>query len=279
MTRTAEKVASEYDLNGHNVVITGCNSGIGFETARVLANRGARIIGLARNREKAQHALSDFNNDPIPVACDLSSIAGVRKATEAITQELDIIIANAGVMALQKKTLINNIEAHFFVNHLAHFELVTQLLPQLKPGGRVIVVASAAHTFSRKPIDLSDLSWSKRAYKPWVAYGQSKLANILFTKELATRLPANQTANCLHPGIIDSNLWRHVPNDRLKYVLKGVEYGAATSVMLAVSDKFNEVTGEYFSGGKQGTPSSFAQDTKAASDLWYASEEILRTYK
>ena len=201
---------------------------------RVLSMRGARIIGLARTLEKAKKACALVCKDYLPIACEMSEFESIQKAIKKIDEPIDIIIGNAGVMWIQEKTTYYGIEAHLFINHIAHFAIINGLLSKLTDKGKVIVLSSAIHSFVKgKGLNFDDLSW-KRKYSAWSAYAHSKLANILFVKELAKRLKPNQIVNAVHPGIIDSDLWRNSPEDKKKYSLKSVEIGAATSVYLAL---------------------------------------------
>jgi NAD(P)-dependent dehydrogenase (short-subunit alcohol dehydrogenase family) len=279
---TAEDVTRGLDLAGQTILITGCNSGIGFETMRVLALRGARVLGAARTLSKAASACAKVEGNAAPLACDLSEPDSVRAAVAAIDEPLNAIVANAGVMALQEKTLQYGVEGHFFTNHVGHFILVTGLLKHLTKDGRLVVLASGAHSFARgKNLNFEDLSWN-RPYKPWAAYGYSKLANILFSLELAKRLPDGQTANALHPGIIDTALWRNLPVQEAQkmkssFGLKTVEFGAATSVFLAVHPSVAGVTGSYFSNCAVAQPSVHARDDKLGARLWDVTETLVGT--
>ncbi|MFY0627904.1 MAG: SDR family NAD(P)-dependent oxidoreductase [Reichenbachiella sp.] len=276
---TAEQITEGINLSGKTYLITGCNSGIGLETMRVLALRGAKVYGLARSLEKATQACESIIGNAVPMVCDLSDPISIKVLIDTIKEPIDGIIANAGVMALQERRVEHGIEYHMLVNHMGHYMLITRLLKSLKVDGRVVVVSSAAHAYARgKGLILDDLSW-ERPYKPWAAYGHSKLANILFSKELSKRLSVGQTSNSLHPGVIDSSLWRHLPSDeaeRMKnnFGAKSTALGAATSVFLAVHPSVSGVTGAYFSNGKIGKATALAQDPIQAKKLWDVSEEL-----
>jgi WW domain-containing oxidoreductase len=273
---TAEQLVEGMDLSGRTVLITGCNSGIGLETMRVLALKGARVFGAARTIEKASEACLTVKGETIPIACELSDPSSIRAVISSVKEPLDVIIANAGVMALQKLILIYGVEAHMFINHVGHSMLVMGLLSQLKPKGRVLILSSAAHTWARgKSLNFDDLAWTNKPYKPWTAYAYSKLANILFAKELAKRVLDGQTVNSIHHGIIDTKLWRHVPGESQKYKLNSPEYGAAQTVFLASDPTVETISGEYFSGGAASNPSSYAQDDKLAKQLWAVTEKII----
>ena len=184
-TSTAEEVSEGLDLSGTNVVITGCNSGLGFETMRVLASRGAHVIGTARTAEKAEKACASVAGKTTPMVLELGSYESIHACTGAINTlelPLDALICNAGIMALPELQLVNGLEAQFAINHLGHFLFTNNLLPAVKKASsaRIVMVSSCAHF--RAPemgIDFDNLDGSK-SYAPWVAYGQSKLANGLF---------------------------------------------------------------------------------------------------
>jgi WW domain-containing oxidoreductase len=273
------------------MLVTGCNSGLGRETARVLALRGARVIGTGRTVDKAREGLAgdgraQSTGDGLPLACDLSQPASVRACVEAIKRDgarLDAVICNAGIMALPELRQAYGIELQFFTNHIGHFMLVNALVDQLTPAGRVVVVSSNAHR--RAPaagIELDNLSGA-RDYEPWKAYGQSKLANILFTKELARRLgDGGRTANTLHPGVIATNLGRTLPvvarlalRVATPLVMKNAAQGAATEVYLATNPAVARVTGQYFSDCNRSEPRPIASDPGLAARLWEASERIV----
>lgn len=277
---TAEQVTDGLDLSGHTILITGCNSGLGLEAMRVLALRGARVLGSARTETKASAACASVEGDTAPIVCELSDPASVRAAVEAVQEPLHAIIANAGVMALQELVLQHRVEAHMFTNHVGHFILVTGLLKRLAAGGRVVILSSGAHAYARgKSITFDDLVWN-RPYKPWVAYGQSKLANILFAKELAKRLPDGQTANAVHPGIIETPLWRHLPKETAERMKTGmgfrtIEQGAATQVFVATPPSLATVSGEYFGDCAVRQPTALARDAALAARLWDATEALI----
>jgi WW domain-containing oxidoreductase len=172
---TADDVVAGIDLHGRTVLLTGCNSGIGLETLRALARRGARVIATARTVDKAREACGGGPAGFLPLACDLSEPASVRTCVQAVRQDgakLDALVCNAGIMALPTLRQAYGYELQFFTNHIGHFLLVTGLLDQLATDGRVVVVASAAHR--RAPaegIDFDNLSGARR-YLPWEAYGR-----------------------------------------------------------------------------------------------------------
>lgn len=281
---TAEAVTSGLDLSGKCFVVTGCNSGLGHETCRVLALRGAQIIGLARTQEKAIEALDALGLGAQAVACELGDLASVDAAVATVRAlgSIDGIIANAGVMALQDHQQIHGIEEQFFVNHVGHFRLVTGLLESLAEDGRVVMLSSGAHRMAPESgIELDDLA-ATQGYHPWTAYGQSKLANLLFARSLARRFEgSSRTANSVHPGVIDTNLGRHVPNkeamyERLKAFMKTTPQGASTQCLVATHPGLAQVSGAYFSDNKVVDPiHPKALDDELAERLWLETEAII----
>lgn len=281
---TAEEVTAGLDLTGRTYLVTGCNSGLGQETARVLALRGATLVGLARTESKAQAALASLNGTHHAVACELSEPDSVRAAVAVVSERapvLDGLIANAGIMALPERTVQHGLELQFLTNHIGHFLLVTGLLSRLAPAGRVVMLSSTAHTRAYdEGIRLDDLA-AERGYTPWGAYGQSKLANMLFANHLATRLPAGQTANSLHPGVIWTNLGRHM-NPWVARIaplvsplfLKSIPAGAATQCWVATHPDVDH-TGTYFADVNVGTPSAHGRDADLAEALWHRTEELV----
>ena len=226
-----------------------------------------------------------MKGDFLPVACELSEPASIRACIDAVKSgagPLDAIVCNAGVMAPPTLRQAHGYELQFFTNHIGHFILVTGLLNRLAPAGRVVVVASNAHRrASAAGIEFDNLSGA-RGYSPMRAYGQSKLANILFTRELARRLGSGgQTANCLHPGVIATNLMRTVPlvgrvamSLATPLVLKTAAEGAATQCYLATNPAVAGVTGAYFRDCNPAEPRPMAKDDAMAARLWTTSEEI-----
>jgi len=253
---TAMEVTDGLALRGRTILVTGCASGLGLETIRSLAARGARVIATARTLDKARAAHAGLPGDFLPLACDLGEPASVRACIAAVRDgaaPLDAIICNAGIMAPATLKQAYGYELQFFTNHVGHFILVTGLLARLASTSRVVVVASNAHRRAPGGIEFDNLSGA-RDYVPMRAYGQSKLANVLFTRELARRLgPPGRTANCLHPGVIATNLMRSVPvlgrlalTMAAPLVLKTPAQGAATQCFLATHPSVATVTGAYY---------------------------------
>jgi NAD(P)-dependent dehydrogenase (short-subunit alcohol dehydrogenase family) len=285
---TAEEVTAGLDLSGRTFLVTGVNSGLGLETTRVLSLRGAHVVALARTKESAASALASVGAKGTPVACDLSEPESVRAAVEEVKKgaPLDAMVCNAGVMALPKRHVKHGLELQFLTNHVGHFLLVTGLLDRLNEPGRVVVLSSAAHRYApREGIRLDDLGAS-RGYNGWVAYGQSKLANILFARALAKRLGgegAARTANSLHPGVIKTNLGRHMGFAvQIGYalggplVLKSIPQGASTQCYVATHPTLAKVSAKYFADCNVARPSRLAEDDALAEALWEKTEEIAR---
>jgi NAD(P)-dependent dehydrogenase (short-subunit alcohol dehydrogenase family) len=276
-------------MQGKNVMITGPTEGIGRATAFALAERGVRLHLLCRNPSKAD-ALRDellSQHDDIEVElylADLGNFAEVRQAAGAFIERnepLDVLINNAGVINTRRILLDNGQEQMFAVNHLGHFLLTTLLLDPLKRAeqGRVVVVASEAYRFCGG-IRFDDLQWNT-GFSAFPTYGHSKLANILFARELAERLKGSRvTANALHPGGVRSqlgaqNTWyagRILA--LLKPFLRTAEKGADTSVYLATSDEVSITSGEYFYNRNPKKTKPSARDRKQARRLWEISERL-----
>ncbi|MGB8331249.1 MAG: SDR family oxidoreductase [Polyangiales bacterium] len=282
---TAEDVTQGLDLSGRTILLTGCNSGIGKETLRVLAKRGAHVIAAARTVDKAQDACSAVDGQTTPVACELSEPSSVQACAARVAEmgrPLDAIICNAGIMAPPRLEQKHGYELQFFTNHIGHFILVTALLDTLANQGRVVVLSSDAHKGApREGIQFDNLS-GERQYRPWASYGQSKLANLLFANHLAKRLAGSgKTANSLHPGVIHTNLARSMnPIAKLALsigaplLLKSIPEGAATTCYVAVHPSLDGVTGQYFADCNVSVSSAHGRDEAMAAKLWEVSEQI-----
>ena len=283
---TAEDVTRGLSLRGKTILITGSNSGIGLETVRVLALRGAHVLAAARTEDKARAACAGFAGEIVPLACELSEPRSVRACVAAVQRlgaKLDAVVCNAGIMALPRLEQAFGYELQFFTNHIGHFLLVTGLLNDLADNGRVVMLSSAAH--ARAPrgvgIEFDNLSGQQR-YDPWVAYGQSKLANLLFAKELAKRLAGTRkTANAVHPGVINTNLARSRPLIAFAMHIaepigfKSIAQGAATQCYVATHPKLEGVTGEYFADCNVARSTRRSRDAELAARLWAESERIV----
>jgi NAD(P)-dependent dehydrogenase (short-subunit alcohol dehydrogenase family) len=283
---TAEQVTEGLSLEGKSMLVTGCNSGLGQEAMRVVALRGGRVVGTARTYEKAKLACDAVKGQTVPLACELSDPVSVRACVESVQRagiKLDAVICNAGIMALPKLQKAHGYELQFFTNHIGHFILVTGLLEQLTDTGRVVMLSSAAHSGAPKGgIQFDNLDGSK-GYAGWRNYGQSKIANILFAKELARRFTGTKkTANAVHPGVIRTNLTRHMnPVVSVffdvfgKVALKTVPQGAATEVYVATNPSLASVSGQYFADCNVATPRPDTNDEALAKKLWEVSERIV----
>ncbi|MBX7185807.1 MAG: SDR family oxidoreductase [Vicinamibacteria bacterium] len=285
---TAEDVTAGLSLAGKTFLVTGCNSGLGLETARVLAMRGGRIIGTARTAEKASAALAPLGGNTIGLECELSEPNSVRASVRAVKEALsgariDALICNAGIMALPVNEQKHGVELQLFTNHVGHFILVTGLLDALAEDGRVVMVSSRAHLRAPKGgIEFDNLSGA-RDYAPWKAYGQSKIANLLFAKELARRLEGTKrTANAIHPGVIFTNLSRHMnPVARTAFrvlgslMMKDVAEGAATQCYVAVHPGASAISGRYWVDSNVAEPRADGTDLATAGKLWAVTEEIV----
>jgi len=249
---TTDEVLEGVDLSGKRILVTGVSSGLGVETVRTLAAHGARVVGTARDLAKAQRALAEVfpqaaKNAAIDlVELDLASLKSVRKsANELLAQAktFDVIVANAGVMACPQGKTEDGFETQFGTNHLGHFVFVNKLASLLKPGARVLTLSSSGHQVS--DVDLDNPNFVRTEYQPFIAYGRSKKANVLFAVALDRRLRGRGIrATSLHPGGIQTELGRHLTpqlieqamarwrNSRGELTLqfKSVPQGAATSV-------------------------------------------------
>jgi NAD(P)-dependent dehydrogenase (short-subunit alcohol dehydrogenase family) len=282
---TADDVTEGLDLRGRTMLVTGCNSGIGLETVRTLAKRGVHVFATARTEQKARDAIAALGTEVFPLACELSDPVSIRACIDTVKRQvrrLDAIICNAGIMALPKLEQALGYELQFFTNHMGHFLLVTGLLDSLADDGRVVVVSSEAQKAAPKVgIEFDNLS-GERNYSPWKAYGQSKLANLLFSKQLAKRLASTKkTANAVHPGVIRTNLGRTMPSIARfalslgePLFLKSPAQGAATQCYVATNPKLGGVSGAYFADCNIAESTSLSRDPALAARLWDESERI-----
>ncbi|MFF7604246.1 SDR family NAD(P)-dependent oxidoreductase [Streptomyces parvulus] len=293
---TADDVVAGIDLTGRRAVVTGASSGLGAETARALAATGAAVTLAVRDVAAGEGVAKDItrstgNQEVRADRLDLTDPASITAFTAAWQGPLPILVNNAGVMACPERYTEQGWEWQFATNHLGHFALATGLHDALAADGnaRIVVVSSTGH--QQSPVVWDDINFAFRPYDPWLAYGQSKTANVLFAVE-ATRRWAddNITANALMPGAIYTNLQRHtggggsgrVPAD----LIKTVEQGAATSVLLATSPLLDGVGGRYFVDGNEtdtvdrrsGTlhgVARYALDPQGARRLWDLSQDLL----
>lgn len=281
-----------WNIEGKQVLLTGASRGIGRQTALQLAKLGANISLLVRNREAGEKVIEEMRatgskgRTDLFVA-DLSSLAEVRRVAAEYLQKhdrLDVLINNAGAINMDREVTADGFERTFATNHLAYFLLTELLLDALKKSkpARIINVASEAHRSAK--IDFDDLMQSKRSYAGFNQYCNSKLANILFTKELAKRLEGTGvTVNALHPGVIASGFGRNnkgvfgfIMRNLAGPFLGSEESGAKTSVYLASSPEVDDKTGLYFKSCKETQPTSAARDETLATRLWKVSEELVQ---
>ena len=282
---------SEKSLKGKTVVITGGNTGIGKETAVDLAKRGARIVIGCRNLEKGMEAIEEIqersgSTNVSLEKLDLASLESVRAFANKILDtepRIDILINNAGVMACPYQKTEDGFEMQFGVNHLGHFLLTLLLLDRLKESqpSRIINVSSIAHRFGSGKIKFDDIHHEK-SYDGWLAYFDSKLANVLFTRELSKLLEGTHvTANSLHPGYVSTELYRHSMLMGILlyplhwYIFKTSEQGAQTTIYCAVSEEMEGVSGKYLKDCHLVEESKGAQDDDAAKELWAVSLRLV----
>lgn len=307
-TSTTDDVLNGVDLSGKRILVTGVSAGLGVETARSLAAHGAQVIGIARDLAKAERALRDAGAWPIElVEADLASLASVRATADQLSVDgrpFDLVIANAGVMATPFGKTANGFETQFGTNHLGHFVLVNRIARLIRDGGRLVNLASAGHRFA--DVDLDDPNFEHTPYDPFIAYGRSKTANILFAVEFDRRhRERGVRATAVHPGGIDTELGRHIGSEGLQQLVetinaqrasegrpafefKTIGQGAATSVWAGVIADADEVGGRYcedchvaevVAEAPLGMISEgvrpYALDPERAKALWALSEEMV----
>jgi NAD(P)-dependent dehydrogenase (short-subunit alcohol dehydrogenase family) len=311
-TSTTDEVLAGVDLSGKRVLVTGVSAGLGVETARTLAAHGAQVVGAARDLAKAEAATAQVRADAANggslelIQLDLASLASVRAAADALVADgrpFDLVIANAGVMACPFGQTADGFETQFGTNHLGHFVFVNRIASLIAPGGRLVNVASSGHRFSN--VDLVDPNFVTTPYEPFVAYGRSKTANILFAVEFDRRhRDRGVHATALHPGGIMTELGRHMGQDALdglletinaelakegkpSYQWKTIPQGAATSVWAGVvapaelvaaryceNCHVSEVTEGVINPASEGVR-AYALDPENAKALWAKSEEMV----
>jgi NAD(P)-dependent dehydrogenase (short-subunit alcohol dehydrogenase family) len=276
------------DMTGRVCVVTGANRGIGRATAEGLAGLGATLVLVCRRPEEGESVAREIasahgGRPALVVPADLSSQRSIRDAAELIRtahERLHVLVNNAGVIPKQRETTVDGLEMQFAVNHLAYFLLTNLLLDRLVDGApsRVVNVSSGAHQGGR--LDFSDLQ-SERRYDPVRVYGRTKLANVLFTYELARRLGATGvTANCLHPGVVATKLMADYMNVPLvgaaiaRTFGGSAEKGAETSLYLAASPEVEGLTGRYFVGQRETRSSPASYDGALQQRLWEESARL-----
>jgi NAD(P)-dependent dehydrogenase (short-subunit alcohol dehydrogenase family) len=314
-TSTTDQVLAGVDLRGKRILVTGVSAGLGVETARALAAHGASVIGAARDLSKAQQAVAEAQRAAAAasgsielIELDLANLASVRACADQLQkagQPIDVIIANAGVMATPLGKTADGFETQFGTNHLGHFVFVNRVASLLPSGGRVVMLASSGHRFA--DVDLDDPGFEHTPYDPFVAYGRAKTANILFAVGFDQRHRARGVrAAAVHPGGIQTELARHMDSGQMSAMLehinsqlasegqgpfqfKTVPQGAATSVWAAVVAAAQEVGGRYCENCHVSevvgddvviTPISegvrrYALDAARADALWKKSEQMV----
>jgi len=285
---TADQVLAGIDLTRKRIVVTGCNSGIGFETMKALVANGAHVVGLARTRDSARAACDAAGPSATPIACDLTDLESVDAAADSIHRlpgQLDAVIANAGVANLPTLQTCYGIELQFLVNHIAHFALVNRLADLVRSGtGRIAIVSSEA-SIKQAPAEgvMFDNLDGQRFYDPFAFYGQATLAAALYAKELSRRLHARGVSvNSLHPGSTRGtgfdryrNPTRRLGHRVARLFMKSPAQGAATQILLAASPRVAGITGEYWSDCQIARGNPLLTDAGLARRLWEASERIV----
>jgi NAD(P)-dependent dehydrogenase (short-subunit alcohol dehydrogenase family) len=304
---TTDEVLAGVDLSGQRALITGASAGLGVETARALAAHGADVIMAVRDMAKGERAAETVRADAPKsvtvtlVELDLASLKSVRACADALLAEgrpLNLLIANAGVMACPQGTTADGFETQFGTNHLGHFVFVNKLVPLLLAGApaRIVCLSSSGHRYSA--VDLDDPNFERTAYDPWTTYGRAKTANALFALELDRRLKNRGVrAASVHPGGIRTELGRHMTPEIMQqmmdriagqvgtFTFKSVEQGAATTVWAATVADPDEIGGRYCEDCHVAEPTDdpvamngvrpHAQDPAAAAALWARSEQLV----
>ncbi|HEX4001217.1 MAG TPA: SDR family NAD(P)-dependent oxidoreductase [Candidatus Acidoferrales bacterium] len=313
-TSTTEDILSGIDLRGKRILVTGVSAGLGVETARSLAAHGATVIGAVRDLAKAGAAAAQIRGDAANggsfelVELDLANLASVRSCADRLLRKgepFDAIIANAGVMATPFSCTADHFEMQFGTNHLGHFVLANRIAPLIRKGGRLVNLSSAGHRFSN--VDLDDPNFERTPYDPFVAYGRSKTANILFAVAFDQRhRERGVRAAAVHPGGIPTELGRHLDQDQIQSMVdrinkqlaaegkepfrwKTIPQGAATSVWAGVVAPADEIGGRYCENCHVGQVAAegatisavsegvrgYALDPQRAEALWKKSEEMV----
>ncbi len=272
-------------MQGKTVVITGATSGIGEVAAVRLAEQGARIVFTARDQARANDTLAKLRQVN-PAAehavhmADLSTLADMKRIGAELAREprIDVLVNNAGAIFTRRQETADGLEMTFALNHMGYFVITNLLMGKLQPGARIVSVASGAHRGAK--LDFDDLQ-SRKSYAGFSVYSRSKLCNILFNRELARRVPQGVTANCLHPGFVDTRFGAN-SGGLMRTVLKIVkpigaispEEGAKTIIHLASSPAVAGVTGEYFYKSEIARPTDEARNDADAKRLWEISAGI-----
>jgi NAD(P)-dependent dehydrogenase (short-subunit alcohol dehydrogenase family) len=314
-TSTTHDVLSGVNLKGKRILVTGVSAGLGVETARSLAAHGAKVVGAARDLNKATAATQQVRKDAAEnggslelVELDLGNLKSVRSCADGLLakgEAFDVIIANAGVMATPLGHTADGFETQFGTNHLGHFVLVNRIASLIRDGGRLINLSSLGHRYSN--VDLNDPNFERTPYEPWLAYGRSKTANILFAVAFDKRhRDRGVRAAAVHPGVIHTELARHVDASQIEKIIeqrnqqlaaegkapfqwKTIPQGAATSVWAGAVARAEEIGGRYCEDChvSKVVPASvdvesmtegvrsYALDPNNAEALWKKSEEMV----
>lgn len=278
------------DINKKVAIVTGANSGMGKATVAAIADQGYKVVMLCRNKERGEEALEDLmeksGRDIQLMLCDLGDMDKIRSCADEIKMQysrVDVLVNNAGVISLNKRWTADGLEEQFGVNHIGHFLLTLRLLDLMETGSRIVIVSSGAHKVGRIHFDDYNLNKGFNAIK---AYSQSKLANILFTRELAQRLRSKGiTVNCCHPGMVGTS----IAIDRntgfgskitvaLKKVALSPEEGAQTAIYLAIDPEVSKVTGKYYYKCRKAKTCKAAKSKAVAKQLFELSEIITGEY-
>lgn len=276
------------DLKDKIAIVTGANSGMGLSTVEALSDKGATVIMLCRSEERGREALAKLTAEKARnldlILCDLGEFASIRNFVTQVEEKyprVDILVNNAGFISLDRQETKEGIEKQFGVNYLGHFLLTTQLLDMMPAGSRIVNVASGAHKVGKIHFDDINL---KKGYNVVKAYSQSKLANVLFTRELARRLKKRKiTVNCCHPGAVATNMgvdretgFGKTVTGMLKSFFQTPAEGAEIAVFLATDTSVAHMTGGYFYRCKPAKSSNRSKDRRLAKRLYEFSEDLLR---
>ncbi len=278
---------SEKCLDGKVAIVTGANSGMGLATTAALCDAGAKVIMLCRNEERGREALEKLKEKEERqlelIICDLGdydSIRGFARTVKAKYARIDILVNNAGFISLDRQETKEGLERQFGINHIGHFLLTMLLLKNMGEGTRIVNVASGAHKVGR--IHFEDINLKKH-FNVITAYSQSKLANVLFTRELARRVAKRGiTVNCCHPGAVATNIgidcdtgFGKTVTGMLKPFFQTPEEGARTAIFLAMDGSVKNVSGEYFYNCKIAKSSKRSKDMRLARKLFVLSKKLV----
>ncbi len=269
-------------------VVTGANSGMGLATARALLDEGATVIMLCRSEKRGKEAYgkltADGNSRTYLILCDLGDFDSVRSFAKQVKERfdrIDILVNNAGFISLDRQETKEGLEKQFGINHIGHFLLTTELLDLMGEGARIVNVASGAHKTGK--IHFDDINLTK-GFNVFKAYSQSKLANVLFTRELARRVAGREiTVNCCHPGAVATNIgidretgFGKAVTGMLKPFFQTPEEGARTAIFLATDESVKDISGEYFYKCRPARSSKRSKDAALAAKLYEFSEALVR---